>query len=1098
MTNLVGQRISHYQITALLGQGRIGMVYQATDLETQEPVALKIVSLHLTQQRGFRERFLQEVQTIPRLDHPSIVKVYEAGVDTERDILYLTMEYVVGRSLTAHLERLQYKNEQLSLYDALHIGMQIAEALDYAHRKRVLHRDIRPNVILFRYHEKEKETRAAISDFSLTSLLEAETEPFIPSLPYLSPEQCLKREVDARSDLYSLGIVLYELVVGRLPFIVSSWEEAVRMHTYEDAPPPRQLHPELPASVAEILLKAIAKQPQQRFQSGEELAEALRHALALLPAGTAVSATSSQIDDVITQTDISPIVAARATQWASDADRLTITQDAPHFLNREIITIGRSELNDITLLDTSVTRRHCQLERTANGWQIRDLGSKNGTFLDEKQLLPDIPEEWMSHQTLRIGSHFLQLQRGKGFAFRLDPFSARIAPNEIEVIPGKEQVLHLALENHSETALELDIQVERLSADWVTFPENISLLPGGQASIPLTIHPPLTRDVLPGKHRYLVFVQARSGTKHQVTIPGVLDVKPAAAIFSLDLYPTMMQKKGTCRLTIHNEGLDPTVYTITGQDPNGDIRFGEWRVRATSTQAQQAGTTAKPGAKKKRFVLPRLPQVSRLLTAPRRWWYQVATIPRNALERITPGLGRLVPVAQMPQMSLPTAGGSGKTKSATPVREERPFPNRRDVEEVIYPGELRTQIMIPGGQEGVVYMRVLPRRRPFFGRQSQTLPFTAQVKAGERNQQTAGGQLTIKPRIRIHLSLTTILLVLILMCTCGTAALAVARYNQTAAAILAAPQDMDHDGLNNLAELYIYQTDPNRADSDGDGIPDPTEIAIALNPRSLDTDGDGIPDQVEQNLGTDPSKFDTDGDGLSDGFEIQELNTNPRVANPAVLPTATPTLIPTPIPTLPPTPTHTPTPTPSAQQVTLTSQPEMDGYVVENGNGSSVFLADRETIQVGDGSNANWQYKGIISFDTSTIPTNAVIHSAQLRLRRTDDLGTPGELGQLLIDMAPANGFGHSPALAEDDARARAAIVGLLRYNTLDNDVLWLEGELSSEGIRALDIGGVTQFRLYFTLPNNGNGQDDQLSFFAGDYPDTLYHPQLVINYEVP
>ncbi|MCA9960515.1 MAG: protein kinase, partial [Anaerolineales bacterium] len=806
MTNLVGQRISHYQITALLGQGRIGMVYQATDLETQEPVALKIVSLHLTQQAGFRERFLQEVQTIPRLDHPSIVKVHEAGVDTERDILFLTMEYVTGRSLMAHLERLHYRQEHLPLVDALQIGVQIAEALDYAHRKRVLHRDIRPNVILFRYEEMDKEPRAVISDFSLMSLLEAETEPFAPSLPYLSPEQCLKREADARSDLYSLGIVLYELIVGQRPFPISTWEEAVRMHTYEDPPAPRQTRPDLPVNVEEILLKAIAKQPANRFQSGEELAEVLRHALALLPKTDSDALSGAQIEDVITQTDIPPIVGLRATQWASDADRLTITQDAPHFLNREIITIGRSELNDIVLSDASVTRRHAQLERAANGWQVRDLGSKNGTFLDEKRLLPDIPEEWLNHQTLRVGANFLQLQRGKGFAFRMEPFSVRIAPTETEVVPGKEQTLNLYLENNIETPLELELAIDRLPPEWVTLPGMVNLPPMGQVVIPFFVHPPLARDVLPGKHRFLVLVTAKSGAKHQATVPGVLDVQSATAVFSVDLYPSVLQQKGTCRLTIRNESINTTTYTISGQDMNGDIRFGEWRLHETQTAAGQAKTAVSPQKKRSNTrVFRQLPWVSRLRSAPRRWWYKVANVPRNALERIVPGLGRMIPVVQMPQMSMPTSGGSGKTATATPVRTERPFPTRREVDEVMYPEELRTQITIPGGQEGVLYLRVLPRRRPFFG-ERQTLPFTAQISADEHSRQSSSGQLMVNPRIRAKVSLTTILLVLILFCVCGAGTLAVARYNQTARAILTAPRDMDNDGLSNLAELYVYRT----------------------------------------------------------------------------------------------------------------------------------------------------------------------------------------------------------------------------------------------------------------------------------------------------
>ncbi|MBE2199145.1 MAG: hypothetical protein IAE79_11075, partial [Anaerolinea sp.] len=190
------------------------------------------------------------------------------------------------------------------------------------------------------------------------------------------------------------------------------------------------------------------------------------------------------------------------------------------------------------------------------------------------------------------------------------------------------------------------------------------------------------------------------------------------------------------------------------------------------------------------------------------------------------------------------------------------------------------------------------------------------------------------------------------------------------------------------------------------------------------------------------------------------------------------------------------TPTPSVQQATLISQAELDGYLISNGSGGTIFLADQDTILVGDGSSANWQYKGIISFNTGALPANTTIHSAHLRLRRGSDIGNPGGLGQLFIDISPANGFGQSMALAAEDADARAAIVGLLRYTTISGET-WLEGALNDTGIGAISHSGVTQFRLYFTLPNNGNGEDDLLTFFAGDHANAEYRPQFVITYSV-
>ncbi|MCB8942759.1 MAG: protein kinase [Ardenticatenaceae bacterium] len=1090
-TNLVGQRIANYQITALLGQGRIGMVYQALDLDDQRPVALKVVSLHLAQQPGFRQRFLQEVQALPRLEHPSIIKVTEAGVDTAQDILYMTMDYVVGRSLTAYLQQLKWNNQTLLLGDTLLLVSQVADALDYAHQRGVIHRDIRPNVILFKQEEDEEGEpirRAAISDFGLQTLIQAEKEPFQPSLPYMSPEQCLGQDLDGRSDIYSLGILLYELVVGQRPFNITTLDEARRIHPYEDPPSPQELCPELPASVVSVILKAIAKRRSDRYQTGSDFAEALRQCALELPDTLAVPTREEEIERVDTHFESAESIAASASQWFSHDDKLTITQDVPYSLSRQIVTIGRDENNDIVLQGDSVTRRHAQLERTATGWQVRDLGSKNGTFLDGTALLPDIPAEWNSYQTLRIGPYFLQIQPGKGFAFNAHPLVAEASPDEIEVLPGKQQMIQLAVLNQGKNPEEFQVRVDRLPTAWVTLPNgHVTLQPGAQTTMPIMIHPPLSRDVIPGKMRYLLTIQPTTANREQVVVPGTVNVQPAADIFSIDLETKEIQLQGVTRLTIRNEGIDDRTYTILGQNAEDAVRFGEWRNRAAAASRGQAVSARLPSAPKVGGFWGRLPFVRRLQSIPRTVASRAVNTPRQWLNSVLPGLGSAV--------RFPSVGGK---RPSTPkiTAPKLPAFSREGKEHVTFAHELQTQVMVPAGQEAVVVLSVAAKRRPLFGRNDQSLPFEFRVFTPSSKHQMVNGQVHVRPRIRVRRSATLSLIAIVILLFIG--GYLYARYlNPTLAAILTAPRDMDGDGLSNLAEVYRYGTDPNEPDEDNDGLVDGEEIELKSNPHVADTDEDDLTDGREKELGTDVLVADTDGDELSDGLEVRTLLTDPLVANEAVVwyaPTAVPT--PTALPTPTPRPTLTPTPSPVTRQESFTSLAAEDGFIAgQDGLMGVIVVSDSTDLRVGDSFDNTQQFKTILSFDTSTIPDGAVIDNVQLHLRRNTDTGQPFSLGQVHVDIAPLQGFGGNLVLELGDFAADTAVINAATLAFSDD---WADGFLPPSTLDTINRQGVTQFRLYFTLSSNNNGNEDWLSFYAADETDSSFHPQLIVTYTIP
>ena len=202
------------------------------------------------------------------------------------------MEYVDGGSLRDHLRRLQRLQKYLPLAQCLQIGIQIAEALDYAHRRKIIHRDVKPgNIILKRLSRPDEAGaqpfRALLTDFGLVKLQEGtsltQSGATVGTPTYMSPEQCEGRELDGRSDLYSLGIVLYELVANKLPFTFQTLSEAIAAHQNNvQAAPASLLRPEVPPIIDSLLTRAMAKSPDQRFDTGAEMADALRSAFVAL------------------------------------------------------------------------------------------------------------------------------------------------------------------------------------------------------------------------------------------------------------------------------------------------------------------------------------------------------------------------------------------------------------------------------------------------------------------------------------------------------------------------------------------------------------------------------------------------------------------------------------------------------------------------------------------------------------------------------------------------------------------------------------------------------------------------------------------------
>ena len=265
-----GTTLGPYRIVERLGRGGMAAVYKAYQPSLDRYVAIKVLPAHLADEPGFAERFRREARAVAKLEHPHILPVHDYGQEGERT--YIAMRYVEGGTLKDLL------GKPLALPLIVDLIGQIAEALDYAHEHGIIHRDVKPSNVLL-----DRGNWALLTDFGVARMVEATqqltgTGVGVGTPAYMSPEQGQGKKVDRRSDVYSLGVVLYEMLTGRVPFEAETPLAVVWKHVNEPLPLPRSLNPETPGAFERVVLKAMAKEPGQRFETAMALGEAIARA----------------------------------------------------------------------------------------------------------------------------------------------------------------------------------------------------------------------------------------------------------------------------------------------------------------------------------------------------------------------------------------------------------------------------------------------------------------------------------------------------------------------------------------------------------------------------------------------------------------------------------------------------------------------------------------------------------------------------------------------------------------------------------------------------------------------------------------------------
>lgn len=866
MTSLVGQTINErYRLEALLGDGGMGAVYRTYDLNLDRPIALKLMHAHFARQPEFRARLIQEAKTAAQLDHPSAVRVFDFG--QSGDNLFIAMEYVDGGSLRDHLRRLQRMQKFLPLAQSLQIVAQIADVLDYAHRRGIVHRDVKPgNILLKRLSRpddpKDQPFRAMLTDFGLVKLQEGthmtQSGTTLGTPTYMSPEQCEGGKLDGRSDLYALGVVLYELVTNHLPFNFQTLSEALAAHNRGAMPvPAHSLRADVPPLIDGILAKSLAKNPNDRYADGAEMERALRSAIAALDGSTPTQVVSREEVSILERVSDPPPGYELHIDTAGQS-----TTVIP--LDQAVITIGRQADNRIVLPAEGISRHHARLQATALGWELMDLGGVNGTFINDRRLRVDDPTPILPGSRIRIGPYEMTLRgpetppqplelsqptRLGGVTApveqvsptpSVEPLGIFLPRDTITADPGERVELRVEVVNQGEVDDRVSLRVQGIPGNWVTTPDEFVTVPAGRtAQLTILIEPPRHRSTPTGRQRVRIelisqrYPTLKLATSASLLINGFVD-------FEASMVADQLRLPGNVTVTVQNTGSAPLEFSVVARDRQNAIRFRGEKGRIKLQPGQTANVALELEAK----------------------------------QRTVFGSNEIYPF----EVDVVLSNGERQTLA----------------------GEAQSGTLIPGGLVPIVVFIVT------FACAISVLALIYSQFDGRENG--AGDVGTVTPAIPAA-GLTE---------TAVSASQTIAAATQMAATA-AVQGDADGDGLSNAQEV-ILRTDPNNPDSDGDTLRDGDELNIyGSDPTKRDTDGDLLTDDYEVNISrTSPSKPDTDGDGVPDGAEVA-LGTNP-LATPVVSPT--PSITATPAPGITPSPTGSPTATvPPSLTPTPTASP---------------------------------------------------------------------------------------------------------------------------------------------------------------------------------
>jgi len=414
-TNLLGKKLGQYKLISLVGEGGIATVYKAFQQSLDRWVAVKV--LHSDDQ-NILARFEREAKAVANLRHRNILMVYEYGI--EQDFPYIVMELVEEGTLENYLT-----GQPMDWARAVNIAIYLSDALHYAHQHGLIHRDIKPSNILM-----PQEDWPLLADFGLVKVSDDDkaltaTGMIMGTPSYIAPEQARGDTIGIHADMYALGVILFEMVAGRLPFAYENANYLMLAHIQEDPPSPRDFNPNCPSGVEEIILKTLEKSPEDRYSDMESMGAALRRALrASAPHYADADSATIQVnneeaealldtsDNLRPQKNEKPQKAQEVRLLLPDKN-VSINLVEPIEKNGLIIgrTYGANKV-DIDLgphgaAEMGISRRHSRLTKRGNTWHIDDLSSLNGTLVNNVKLSPDAPVPLKNGDVIQLGRMYM-------------------------------------------------------------------------------------------------------------------------------------------------------------------------------------------------------------------------------------------------------------------------------------------------------------------------------------------------------------------------------------------------------------------------------------------------------------------------------------------------------------------------------------------------------------------------------------------------------------------------------------------------------------------------------------------------------------------
>jgi serine/threonine protein kinase len=393
-----GANIGPYRILEQLGQGGMATVFKAYHAALDRCVALKVLHQSFLEDKNFLARFEREAKLIARLEHVHIVPVYDFSNHEGQP--YLVMKFIEGGTLKARLAL-----GPLSARETLDIVVAVGAALSYAHRQGILHRDIKPSNIIL-----DKDNHIYLADFGLARIASTGsstlTGDMIVGTPqYISPEQAMgKSDLDEGTDIYSFGVMLYEMVVGRVPFDADTPFSVIKDHIFSPLPLPRTVNPRISFELERVLLKTLSKQRPDRYATVKDLVDAFRE-------------TWQVTDEIVQRPEVSMPGKASGTITTSQIPIKAFlqTKDGQSFpLDNDTCAIGRQGEQkktpadiDVTALDTGklASRRHAMVDLRDGTFYVSDLGSTNGTYINGEKITPHEPRALKVGDVIELGKY---------------------------------------------------------------------------------------------------------------------------------------------------------------------------------------------------------------------------------------------------------------------------------------------------------------------------------------------------------------------------------------------------------------------------------------------------------------------------------------------------------------------------------------------------------------------------------------------------------------------------------------------------------------------------------------------------------------------